>query len=559
MGELMLSGTPASPGVALGTAWRPDETTTATPPGSADQERERAFEALAAAAQALSALAESLPPDEAAIIEAGALMAGDPALLDAVEKAIESDGLAAADAIIRATGEYADAIAAIDDETLAARADDVRSLGRRAARLTGERAVASPRGEDLILIAGDLGPADVAEFAHSLAGVALAGGAATAHAAIVARSLGLPMITGADPRVLEVGDGTPVAIDGSSGTLIVSPSSDSASAAAAAMSSRRLAAKRAHELRDRPAVTTDGTRVTVLVNVASREELEVGVRAGAEGTGLVRTELAFLEADHWPTEREHLRALDPILDWLAGRPAVIRVLDFGADKSPPFLHGTSQRGLDLLLTHTSALIDQLRAILRRAERHDVRILLPMVDAPEQVTAVRGLITNLAGQLGVGTLPLVGSMIETPAAAEHAPAIARESDFLSIGTNDLTATTLGADRFASNGARAYHPKVLRSIARSVMAAHDAEQLIEVCGEAASDPTMLPLLIGLGVDELSVGAARVGEVRSWIRKLSAAEAGGLARSALTMDTAEEVEWAARTLASELRSGNHTSVAA
>ena len=145
------------------------------------------------------------------------------------------------------------------------------------------------------------------------------------------------------------------------------------------MSSRRLAARRAHELRDQPAVTTDGTRIAVLVNVASREELDLGLRAGAEGTGLLRTELAFLETDHWPTEQEHIDALAPILDGLAGRPAVIRVLDFGADKSPPFLHGVSQRGLELLLTQRRHCSTSYARSSAGARRHDVRILLPMVD------------------------------------------------------------------------------------------------------------------------------------------------------------------------------------
>jgi phosphoenolpyruvate-protein kinase (PTS system EI component) len=226
------------------------------------------------------------------------------------------------------------------------------------------------------------------------------------------------------------------------------------------------------------------------------------------------------------------------------------VLDFGADKSPPFLHGTSQRGLELLLANPDALICQLRAILLAATRHDLRIMLPMVDTPGQLARSRTLVEQVGRSLGIKRLPPLGSMIETPAAVDNAAAIAGRSDFLSIGTNDLTSTTLGADRFAANAARAYHPRVLRSIAASVTAAHGADIRIEVCGEAASDPVMLPLLVGLGVDELSVGAARVGQVRDWIRQLNAAEATGLARSALTMDTAEEVEWAARPLAVELQ---------
>jgi phosphoenolpyruvate-protein kinase (PTS system EI component) len=169
----------------------------------------------------------------------------------------------------------------------------------------------------------------------------------------------------------------------------------------------------------------------------------------------------------------------------------------------------------------------------------------MVDYPEEVVASGALIRLIADALGIDRLPPIGSMIETPRAAHKAVSIAEHSAFLSIGTNDLTATTLGADRFAANAARAYDPRVLRSIARSVAAAHDAGIPLEVCGEAASDTVMLPLLVGLRVDEVSVGAARVGEVRSWIRGLNAEEAEGLARSALALDTADQVARAVRSM--------------
>jgi phosphoenolpyruvate-protein kinase (PTS system EI component) len=544
MPERLLVGTPASPGVALGVAWRPDDVVSVPGrAGSAQRERERARAALAAAADALRDLAARLEPEEAAIVEAGVLMAGDPALLEAVDQAIESRGLAATEAILDATGMYADAIAAIDDEMLAARADDVRSLGRRAARLADGAAAAPPPGSDSIVIARELGPADVAELAPALVGVALAGSAATAHAAIVARSLGVPMITGVDAAALDIRAGTRLALDGSSGTLTVEPSPTRASAAGEAMRSRQRAARRAQALRDEPAVTRDGARVGVMVNVASRQELDLGLRSGAEGIGLLRTELAFLDAAAWPHERDHARGLEPILAGLDGRPAIVRVLDFGADKSPPFLRGVPQRGLELLLDHPSAFGDQLRAMLALARRHDVRILLPMVNGVGQVREARALLAALAEDLALERIPPLGSMIETPAAVDDAAAIAGESDFLSIGTNDLTASTLRADRFTANAARVTDPLVLRSIARSVEAARDRGIPIEVCGEAGSDPIVLPLLIGLGVDDVSVGAARVGEVRGWIRGLSMVQAADLARAALTMDAAEDVEWAAR----------------
>jgi phosphoenolpyruvate-protein kinase (PTS system EI component) len=550
MPERLLHGTPASPGVAIGGAWRLAEDIRSGGPVLPDQrERERAaaLAALAGAAEELAAVATGLPAEEAEMVEAGVLMAHDPSLHRAVEAATLTGGLPAADAIQLACGEHADAIAAIGDETLAARADDVRSLGRRAARIAAHADDPPPSGE-VILLAHDLGPADVAELAPVLAGVALSGGGATAHAAIVARSLGIPMVTGLDEGVSEIAEGASLVLDGSGGSLIVAPSPERSRGAAGDMSSRRLAAQRAHVLRDEPAVTSDGTRITVLANVASPDELAVGLRAGAEGIGLLRTELGFLDAGDWPTEQEHAGLLARILAGLESRPVVVRVLDFGADKSPPFLRHVPQRGLELLLAHPDAFIRQLRAILLAAQRYDVRLLLPMVETPAQLAESRALVQHAARSLGIDRIPPLGSMVETPAAAQNAGAIARDSDFLSIGTNDLTAATLGVNRFAANGARAYHPHVLRSIAASVTAADEAGIVIEVCGEAASDPIMLPLLVGLGVDELSVGAARVGEVRDWIRRLNRAQSAGLARSALTMDTADEVEWAVGPLSAD-----------
>ncbi len=474
------------------------------------------------------------------MVQAGVLMASDPSLIEAVEVATLTRGMPAADAIQAACSEHADAIAAIGDELLAARADDVRSLGRRAARLAAQVEDSRPSGE-AILLGHDLGPADVAELAPVLVGIALSGGGATAHAAIVARSLGIPMVTGLEARASEIADGALLVLDGSGGSVIASPSAQRSQAAAGDMGSRRLAVQRAHAARDEPAITLDGTRIAVLVNVASPDELAVGLRAGAEGVGLLRTELGFLDARDWPTEREHAGLLARILRGIGSRPVVVRVLDFGADKAPPFLHHVAQRGIELLLAHPDAFVRQLRAILVAAARYDIRLLLPMIETPAQLAESRALVAHAARALGIDRIPPLGSMIETPDAVHNAGAIALGSDFLSIGTNDLTATTLGANRFSANGARAYHPRVLRSIARSVAAAGEAGITIEVCGEAASDATMLPLLVGLGVDELSVGAARVGEVRDWIRRLDSAESAGLARSALTMDTAEEVEWA------------------
>jgi phosphoenolpyruvate-protein kinase (PTS system EI component) len=551
MGERELTGAPASPGVAIGPAWRrPEEAGSGerVPAAAREHQRQAAVDALERAAHELIGLAAELGGEEAEIVETGALMGQDPMLIESVERAVLDDGLDAAGAILRATADHAEVIAAIGDETLAARADDVRSLGRRAARLAAGSGRSTPPGEDVILLADDLGPADVAEMAARLAGVALAGGGPTAHAAIVARSLGVPMVTGLGPRLQVLAGGDQLVIDGSRGTVIADPSAGREQAARDEMLARRRHAERALELCDEPAVTEDGRRVKVLANVGGAGELELGLRAGAEGIGLLRTELAFLDAERWPSEQEHTDMLARALAGLGSRPAVVRVLDFGADKSPPFLRAEKRRGLELLLAHPDEFLSQLRAIVLAADRHDIRILLPMVQTPEHVISSRGLIDRVAASLSLSVPPL-GAMIETPSAAQAAPAIAELCEFLSVGTNDLTAATLGADRFAMNDAVAHDPRVLRSISDSVSAAHAAGIAIEVCGEAASDPIMVPLLVGLGVDELSVGAARVGSVRARIRRLDAAECGELAGSALGLGSAADVESGVRPVAAAL----------
>jgi phosphoenolpyruvate-protein kinase (PTS system EI component) len=526
MAETVLSGVPAAPGagagparVLAGAAGGPERPA----PAAGGDELVLARSSLAAARASLEATAARLRADgrraEAEIVEAGALMAADPAL-DASVAARVADGRAAVAALLEAAEDHAARIAALPDETLAARAADVRSLGRRAARLaTGAPALGTAAG--CVVVADDLGPADVAELDEDVAAIALAAGGPTAHAAIVARSLGIPMAVGLGPRVLDVREGDVVAVDGDLGEVALAPSPQRVAEARAAARARHVPAAD----RDAPAITTDGERVRVLVNVAGPAEVRVGLLAGAEGIGLLRTELAFLEASAWPTAAEHHRLLAPVLEALGpGLPAVVRVLDFGADKTPPFLAGAAQRGIALLLAAPDALRAQLAA-LDDADG-DVRVLLPLVEDPAQVEAVRALTTRP-----------VGAMVETPVAVAAAPALAAAADFLSIGTNDLSAETLGADRFRSGAAPAHHPAVLRHIAATVAAA--GRTPLEVCGEAASDPIALPLLVGLGVRDVSVGAARVAAVRRWVRELSAARCAALARRALECSDAAEVE--------------------
>jgi phosphoenolpyruvate-protein kinase (PTS system EI component) len=545
IGTSPLRGVPASPGIGVGAVRRlaaPVSAQVFVPEEQRGGEIERALDALAGAGSELDALAARLRAEgrdtDAEIVETGALMALDPGLADSVKAAIGRDGLPAGEAIVTACSAQADLLSALPDELLAARADDVRSLGRRAALLTAGSTPPSVDGCDVVLVAEDLGPADVAELDAGVQAVALAGGGATAHAAIVARSLAIPLVAELGDGVRALADGALVVVDGSEGVVLAEPDAERVQHARCAAARRNRAREHAAAQRAVPAVTRDGRRMTVLANVAGAAELRLALDAGAEGVGLLRSELAFLQADSWPTQAQHRRALEPVLAGLAGRPATVRVLDYGGDKLPPFLDGARERGIGLLLQAPHALAAQLRAILESAAGAEVRVLVPMVGSLGQLEAAATAVRAAADAVGAPAPPL-GPMIETPEAAGIADALAQRADFLSIGTNDLTAATLGADRFAPGAGVAHDPRVLAAIAASVQAARRAAIPIEVCGEAASDPVALPLLVGLGVDELSVGASRVGTVRAWVRELVHRDARELATRALGCTSARQVE--------------------
>lgn len=543
MAALTLRGEPASPGEAIGRLWRapsvrPDDAVAEIEEGRRPAELESALEALSAAGEELAGLAATLPPAEAGILEANVMMASDPTLTSAVAGYVIEQGLPAANSLVAAAGDQADLLASLDDPTLAARADDLRSLGRRAAASAmagnGERPEV-PDGS--IVLAEDLGPGDVPEMASRAAGIALSRGGATTHAAIVARSLGVPVVCGVGDALFDAAPGTLAVLDGLRGVVTVDPGEDAVVAVKSRMETQRGASERDRLDRDLPSETRDGHPVTVLANVASPAEVGVALEYGATGAGLIRTELAFLEHAHWPTVSEHEASLRPLLAALDGRRAVVRVLDLGGDKSPPFLPAGSERGLALLLQERSHFEAQIEALLGLAREHDLRILLPLVESLGQLEEARDLISAVARRTGL-PVPKVGPMVETPDAAEDAGELATISDFISIGTNDLTAATFEVDRFSESVPPPHHPVLLRHIASTVNGAHASGIQVEVCGEAASRPLMVPLLVGLGVDELSVGAARVGEVRRWVRGLRHDEIKAMAAKALEADSPEAV---------------------
>jgi phosphoenolpyruvate-protein phosphotransferase len=375
----------------------------------------------------------------------------------------------------------------------------------------------------------------------------------TSHAAILARALGLPAVVGAGAGLLAVAEGTLLAVDGDAGTVTVEPTSDVVAATDRRRQAQTREAAAAQAAAARAAVTSDGATVRVEANVAGAEEARAAVAAGADGVGLLRTEFLFLEADTAPDEDEQAAAYAAVAAALQGRPLTIRTLDAGADKPLAYLPMPPEsnpylgvRGLRLGLVHPGQLLCQLRAALRTSADYPVRVMFPMVATAEEVRRARELVdqarASLAGRgVAVPARLEVGIMLEIPSAALIAEKLAPLVDFFSVGTNDLTQYTLAAER-GNAGVAALadplHPAVLQLIDRAAQAAAAAGRSIAVCGEVAGDRTAVPLLIGLGVRELSMNPAAIPSAKQAVRATAASAAKRLAREALELESAAAV---------------------
>jgi phosphoenolpyruvate-protein kinase (PTS system EI component) len=539
------TGTPVSEGLAVGLLYQAD----VRPSGTVSPDQVAA--AFAAVAAERAALADRLRAagrnHDADIVGVAALIAADPVLVDPAVAAVR----AGADAVTAVTGSaeaQAAVLAALPTPELADRATDVRQVGQAVLEQLAGGKAERPAGS-FILVRREVAAADLVELAeHGLAGAVSVAGGASSHAAIIARGLGLPMLTGVDDAVLTTAPGQLVILDAAAGELTIDPAqhnlpdvvaADGQPEACQPQTAQPLAEQ---PTEGQPAVaatrTADGVQVTILCNVASPAETRRGLAAGAAGVGLLRTEIAFTTALAWPTAEQHARQLSPILALLSGRPATVRLLDFTGDKIPPFL-APDRNGLAELLGHPSALTDQLRIALSAGRDTELAILIPMVRTRAEIAAVADAVAAVATELGV-PLPRLGIMVELAATAGTAEAFAADVDFFSIGTNDLTAQVLGQSRLdPSAGPRlAAHPLVLALIGHVVEVALAAGISVSVCGDAAADPLVLPLLIGLGIRILSVPAARVADVHTRVSRLDAEACAVLAAKAMAASSAAEV---------------------
>ncbi|GGX89871.1 phosphoenolpyruvate--protein phosphotransferase [Streptomyces anandii] len=546
-GRRGFTGHAAAPGTALGLVHRTDRplSRTALPHragGDPAQQITDAFDTVAARLLDLSgSLRERSKDEQADIMEVNGYIAQDQDLRDlAIKRA--NDGEPVPVAVRQAIDAYAATIAALDDPTLAERAADVRQVGRRVlSALHGDTGPAPD--QPLVLVAHEIGAADLLEPGRTVTAAISVTGGPNSHAAIVARSLGIPFLLGVDPQLLELPDGQEILLDAGLGSAVAHPDDEERTRALRAMETARARRLALAAERHLPAETLDRHAVVLRANVATAAEARAALTAGAEGVGLLRTELPFLNHPAWPTREQHAATLVPVLRALTGQVVTARTLDFADDKLPPFLSrlrgARIGRGLPLMLAQPDAFADQFRSLLSAGADTDLRIMIPMVADVGELRACRRLLEAAATEAGVPVPPL-GIMVELPEAVAAADDLAHEASFFSIGSNDLTCQILGLDRRdpTATPAMAAHPAVLGAIARVVDAAHRHGRQVSVCGDAAAHPLVTPLLIGLGCDSLSVGPAALDEVRARIRRLRHDTCASLAAVALTRANPEEV---------------------
>lgn len=552
----MLLGVAASPGLGVGRVLRIFHEEIEVKEDAGDRHRERrvlndAIDRAMVQIEAMeSALRQQADPDKAAIFAAHREILRDPELLDIASSAMDK-GKTAAFAWRSAYTTYANRLANLKNELLAQRATDVRDVGQRVLEeITGQRRERTEVPEGTVLIAEDLTPSDTASLDRTrVAGFCTLAGGASSHVAILARSLDIPAVAGIEPRALEIDDGTLVILDGAQGTLRVNVTEDDV--AQIRQRQERLAARRAVEQShaNEPAVTTDGHHVEVVANIGGVEDAQQATTKGAEGVGLLRSEFVFLDRAKAPTEDEQAEIYTAIARTLApGQPLVIRTLDVGGDKPLPYLPIApeenpflGERGIRVGLDRPEVLRTQVRAILRAADAGaKINVMFPMIATIEDFRQAKAVFEEERDKLGVAPVP-VGIMVEVPSVAVMAPQFAAEVDFFSVGTNDLTQYTLAMDRGHPKLAPqvdGLNPAVLGLIALAVKAAHDAGRWVGVCGGIASDPQAVPILLGLGVDELSVSIPAIPSVKAQVRSLSLARCQELAARALSQDSAAAV---------------------
>lgn len=509
-------------------------------------------------------VSEAVGAGDASIFDAHLLLLDDSSVLDEVNAAVHEQGQNIEFAFFRIMSRYMDTLRGFDDPYLRERVVDVQDVTRRVLRNLGRTESAEYSAtHSHIVVAHELTPSDTAAMDRELVlGFATEIGSYTSHTSIIARSLGLPAVVGLRGFFNTVHTGDQLLIDGYNGLVIINPSEETLAEYAELAEEKDIVAKRLEELRESPAETKDGREITLSANIEFEHETGMITNSGARGIGLYRTEFFYLNASGLPTEDQQAKNYGRVASSVDPDGVIIRSLDIGGDKLPedaveteanPFL---GWRGIRVSLGRPELFKTQLRAVLRASGEAKVRLMFPMISTLEELKRAKALLDECRSELDTEKIAHdpdleVGVMIEVPSAVLVADQLAKEADFFSIGTNDLVQYTLAVDRVNERVADLYqplNPAVVRLLDMTVKAGHRADIWVGLCGEMAADILFTPLLVGLGMDELSVGAPRVPAVKHAVRSLDYSSCKAMAFEALAADDQTEVFSMCRKLAME-----------
>lgn len=525
--------------------------------------------ALAETRKQLTAVQERLRDEfgakESQIFDAHLLVLEDPALMEEVGRQIRDEHHTPEYAFYTASEKYAEALSAVDDSYLSERAADIRDVTQRVlGNLMGQpqRAGVSDLTEPCIVVANDLTPSDTAQLDPAkVLGFVTEVGSRTSHTAILARSLQIPAVLGLGEAIEELKPGQTVLLDGFNGFVIISPSEQTLFEYGQLVERQSSIEESLDEIRTEPAKTLDGHTIILSANIERAGDVEAVRKSGATGVGLFRTEFLFINRSDLPNEEEQFQAYKKVTESLAPEPVIIRTLDLGGDKLLSHVNVAAEmnpflgwRAIRLCLEEKDLFRTQLRAILRASAFGDLKIMYPMVSGMDELDAANVLLDECRDQLRAEGVEFaenleIGVMIETPSAAMIADSLARRVQFFSIGTNDLIQYSLAVDRLNEKIAHLYeptHPGILRLIKATVDAGQAQKIWTGVCGEMAGELAMVPLLIGLGVAELSVVPSLVPRVKMLIRSIEMVQARELAEFALNCDSPGEILAGAEALA-------------
>ncbi len=565
-GERVFRGIPVSPGVCRGKVLLLGKTRSEIPrfqisPADVGAELGRLQSAVAETRKELLEVQRRVSADmgakDASIFEAHLMVLEDQTLLEEVARQTREKLVNVEQGLQSVVERYTAALGAVDDEYLSERAHDMQDV---VARILGNL-LGNPGANDLpqlkepcIIIAHDLAPSTTALLDRKLVlGFATDVGSKTSHTAILARSMQIPAVVGLKDLSEILQHEQQILLDGYNGMVVVNPTDQTLFEYGQIVRRQVNLEDRLREIKDSPAVTLDNHRVTLSANVENPADTDAVLACGAEGVGLFRTEYLFLHRDSQPTEEEQYGAYRQIAAALKPAPVIIRTLDLGGDKFPAHLKVPQEmnpflgwRAIRYCLQELDVFRDQLRAILRASVEGNVRIMYPMISGLDELNQANAVLEECKAELRGKDIPFneaieVGAMIEIPSAVMVAESLARRVKFFSLGTNDLIQYTLAVDRLNERIAHLYeptHPAILRLIKATVDAAHKAGIWVGVCGEMAGDPALTPLLLGLGVDELSAAPVQVSQVKFLIRRLKYSETKALAEFALQCESSSEI---------------------